>query len=70
VAEAAPRPWSTRAKFRHDANHRTESCDSCHRTDDTPSLTPLMMRGCERCHDGVRAFKATGFACARCHTKP
>ena len=69
VAEAVPRPWSTQAKFRHDADHRTESCDVCHRSDDTPALTPLTMRGCERCHDGVRAFKATGFACARCHTK-
>jgi c(7)-type cytochrome triheme protein len=62
--------WSVGARFRHDQNHR-EKCESCHRAPAAaPDLTQPKMEGCGACHDGARAFKVTGFGCARCHAKP
>jgi len=73
------RPWSTRARFRHDEPHRAQPCGSCHRgvpppAPDAPAAAasgPLMtfptMEDCGTCHDGSKAFKVTGFECARCH---
>ena len=74
------RPWSTRARFRHDQPHREQPCESCHRgvAPAAPGATamaawPLMnlptMGDCASCHNGSKAFKVTGFECARCHTR-
>jgi hypothetical protein len=66
---AAQRPWSTRARFQHDDRHRAaQKCESCHRAAGAPDLTPPTMQACaDTCHDGNKAFKVTGFECARCH---
>jgi hypothetical protein len=65
---AGRRPFSTRARFRHDEAHRAERCESCHHTAGAADLTPPTMAGCaDRCHDGKTAFKVTGFQCVRCH---
>jgi hypothetical protein len=66
LAARADRPWSTRARFVHDDKHR-QGCDSCHRTAGAPDLTPPTMKGCATCHEGAKAFKVTGFECAKCH---
>jgi len=69
AAQAAARPWSTKAGFVHDDRHRVGGCDSCHRTANQPDLTAPTMAGCAKCHDGAKAFKVTGFECAKCHGK-
>jgi hypothetical protein len=68
AAVQATRPWSTRERFAHDDKHRS-NCDSCHRAQGTPDLTAPTMAGCVKCHDGAKAFKVTGFECAKCHGK-
>lgn len=57
------RPWSVAGAFRHDDNH--QACADCHAAG-AGFLHPPKP-ACARCHDGVHAFKLTGFACARCH---
>jgi hypothetical protein len=68
-AATVARPWSTRARFPHDERHRGEKCESCHTKPGAPDLTAPSMQFCaDRCHDGTRAFKVSGFQCARCHS--
>ncbi len=69
VAAKAAGAWSVVGRFRHDQNHRS-ACSNCHRSPITaPELTTPAMEDCGSCHDGKRAFKTTGFGCARCHGK-
>lgn len=69
AAARSVRDWSVTARFRHDQNHRG-GCESCHRVPaSAPDLTHQKMEECGSCHDGKRAFKVTGFGCARCHGK-
>jgi hypothetical protein len=64
----AIRPWSTKERFKHDANHKAASCDPCHRAGGAQDLVPPKMQYCgDTCHDGTKAFKVTGFGCAKCH---
>jgi c(7)-type cytochrome triheme protein len=69
--------WSVATAFKH-ATHaadprtaRPTACIECHATiaqaKDLASIAAPTMQRCDSCHDGKLAFKATGFACARCH---
>jgi hypothetical protein len=66
VQPTETRPFSTRERFKHDAQHRAK-CEQCHRAGSEPDVSPPTMAGCGDCHDGKKAFKVTGFGCARCH---
>jgi hypothetical protein len=61
------RPFSTRARFKHDAQHRSAGCDGCHRAQGTLEVITPKMQLCGGCHEGQRAFKITGFGCIKCH---
>ena len=72
--KAAPTAAASDLRFDH-AAHATKSkqraCLSCHGTPATAapdaSILPVML-GCQNsCHDGKRAFSATGTTCTRCH---
>jgi hypothetical protein len=74
----AASPWSVAARFDHtdhaadprSAGARTR-CVECHATVEratTPAqIAPPTMATCDGCHDGAKAFKTTGFGCAKCH---
>jgi hypothetical protein len=60
--------WSTRDHFRHDADHRGQTCGSCHLAEGARDLTAPTMQGCATCHDGGKAFKTIDRSgCIRCH---
>lgn len=76
VEERTSAPWSVRARFRHDV-HATEpdgdpiTCSTCHAgiatSTDAATIAAPTKPTCAPCHDGKRAFKMTGHACAKCH---
>lgn len=48
-------------------------CRTCHTAVarvDTTELPSPTMAACQSCHNGTRAFRATGPTCRRCHTRP
>lgn len=71
--------YTVRARFRHDDHDRdprnksreTPGCKLCHsgvQNASTLSEIPRpTMQSCDACHDGVNAFKTTGFGCVKCH---
>ncbi len=73
--------WSVAATFEHKTHSKdprsrntTTRCVECHANVGTAKtlaeLTRPTMQGCAECHNGKGAFKATGFECSRCHTRP
>ena len=72
---ALARPWSVRARFRHD-RHATDPragdaplpCEACHRDhEDAAGPLPPAKARCIPCHDGTTAFDLAGHGCPRCH---
>ena len=77
--DGAARPWSVRARFRHD-RHATDPrtatplpCVTCHAgvaaAAALAAIRPPGKPECAPCHDGKTAFKLSGHGCARCHGK-
>jgi c(7)-type cytochrome triheme protein len=73
-------PWSVADAFDH-KDHRVDPrtpgaaprCLECHatiaRAAKPEQIAAPMMKTCDGCHDGRRAFKTTGFGCAKCHAQ-
>ena len=71
--------YTVRARFRHDDHDRdpreksreAPGCKLCHTGVETASTLSEIprptMQSCDACHDGVNAFKTTGFGCVKCH---
>lgn len=68
--------WAVAARFDHDRHASADAgpagaCEACHLGVTTAShvveIQPPPKARCAPCHDGARAFKMTGPACARCH---
>jgi c(7)-type cytochrome triheme protein len=77
---AASSEWSVAGSFSH-RNHgrdpRTSQetdCAQCHQNVRKSARLETManppMRSCDGCHNGMIAFKTTGFGCYRCHSNP
>ena len=60
------------AKHRVDRDGKSVPCERCHDgvVGSTGRAPRPKMSGCLTCHDGVAAFKATGFSCLKCHVTP
>jgi c(7)-type cytochrome triheme protein len=65
--------WSVASRFDHARHERSGAvaCETCHvgvaRATTVAGIAPPAKASCAPCHDGQRAFKTTGTACARCH---
>lgn len=71
--------YTVRTRFRHDDHDRdpretsraAPGCKLCHTgVENASTLSEIprpTMQSCDACHDGVNAFKTTGFGCVKCH---
>jgi hypothetical protein len=66
---AFPLRYLHKGWFDHRA-HQTQSCQSCHAAERSPSASDLLVPGiatCRTCHGGERTSKPVASSCAMCH---